>query len=131
MPEFTRRWNNFSTEVGGNPSATSARSPYVTSGTSLQGTFSEKTFSRSGSDAFSEHLLSRLQAGSRWLTAEHQGWLDDKEDAASDERFSVALAAWDEMERSLRRVYGNEGCIFGSDQRCPQNAPVWCDGCRG
>ena len=77
------------------------------------------------------HLLSRLQAGSQWLTAQHQAWLGNKEDVASDERFSVALDGWGEMERSLRRVYGNGGCIFGSDQRCPQNAPVWCDGCRG
>ena len=31
----------------------------------------------SQADAFSEHLLSRLQAGSRWLTAQHQTWLID------------------------------------------------------
>ena len=82
-------------------------------------------------DAFSDHLLSRLQAGSRWLTAQHQAWLDKKQGAASDERFSVALDAWAEMERSLRLVYDYQGCIFGPDQRCPEDAPVRCDGCLG
>jgi diadenosine tetraphosphatase ApaH/serine/threonine PP2A family protein phosphatase len=81
------------------------------------------------SNAVMDHLLSRLQAGSRWLTAQHQAWLDSKPDAASDQRFSVALAAWSEMERSLRMVFGYEGCVFGPDQRCPKDAPVICDAC--
>ena len=131
MPEFTRRWNNFSGEVGVTPVTQVPEAPYVTSGTSLQGTLSEKTCSRPDPDAFSDNLLSRLQAGTRWLTAQHKAWLDDKKDAAGDERFSVALAAWDEMERSLRMVYNYEGCIFGVDQRCPQDALVTCDGCLG
>jgi len=82
-------------------------------------------------DALSDHLLFRLQAGSQWLTAQHQAWLDDEKVAATDERFSVALYGWDEMERSLRLVYGYEDCIFGAGQRCPGSAPVRCDGCRG
>ena len=81
------------------------------------------------SDALSAHLLSRLQAGSRWLTAEHQAWLEDRKDAASDERFSVALDAWAGMERSLRLVYGYQGCVFGPSGRCPADAPVSCDRC--
>ena len=80
--------------------------------------------------ALSDHLLSRLQAGSRWLTSQHQVWLDDEEDAASDERFSVALEGWDEMERSLRMVYGYQGCIYGPQQRCPEDGVISCDGCR-
>jgi hypothetical protein len=75
------------------------------------------------------HLLSRLQSGSHWLTAQHQAWLEGKPDAANDERFSVALAAWTEMERSLRQVFGYEGCICGPDQRCPEDAPVTCNFC--
>jgi hypothetical protein len=51
-------------------------------------------------------LLKRLVNGQKWLTAQHQAWLDSKPDAASDERFSVALATWSEMERSLRLVFG-------------------------
>ncbi len=94
MPEFARRWNNFSTEEGGNPSDISARSPYVTSGTSLRGTFSEKTCSPPAQDAFSDHLLSRLQAGSQWLTAQHQAWLDEDSAVTNDELFSVALSAY-------------------------------------
>ena len=149
MPEFTRRWNNFSTEVGGNPSATSARSPYVTSGTSLQGTISGETCSRPAPETFfaggeakgvkslfkpdvlSKHLLARLRNGSQWLTAQHAAWLDDAPDAATDERFSVALSAWAEMERSLRMVYDYQDCIFGAAARCPEDAPVQCDFCVG
>jgi hypothetical protein len=76
-----------------------------------------------------DKLLSRLQAGSQWLTAQHQAWLDDRPEAANDERFSVALAAWSEMERSLRLVFRYEGCVFGPDQRCPDDAPIRCDAC--
>ena len=80
-------------------------------------------------DGLSDQLLSRLQAGTRWLTAHHQAWLDAKPDAACDERFSQSLAAWDEMERSLRAVYGYEGCVQGPDQRCPEVAALVCDSC--
>jgi hypothetical protein len=38
-------------------------------------------------------------------------------------------AAWDEMERFPRLVYGYEGCIFGPDQRCPEDALARCDFC--
>ena len=38
-------------------------------------------------------LLSRLQAGTQWLTVQHHAWLDHKKDATNDERFIVALAA--------------------------------------
>jgi hypothetical protein len=80
-------------------------------------------------NAVSDNLLARLQAGSRWLTAQHLAWLEDKQDAVGDDRFSVALAAWDEMERSLRMVFGYEGCVFGPDRRCPDDAPATCDYC--
>ena len=102
------------------------KSPFATSATA--------TLERSGEnpEALSESavlLMERLQAGSQWLTAQHQAWLDDEKGAASDERFSAALDGWAEMERSLRLVYSYQGCIFGADQRCPQDAPVTCDGC--
>jgi hypothetical protein len=77
----------------------------------------------------SDRLLSRLQAGSEWLTTQHQAWLEGKQDAVSDERFSVALAAWGEMERSLRWVFGYEGYVFGPDRRCPEGATVTCNFC--
>ena len=75
-------------------------------------------------DALSDHLLSRLQAGSQWLTAQHQAWLSEDSAVTNDELFSVALAGWDEMERSLRMAYGYEGCIYGPNQQCSQDAPV-------
>ena len=80
-------------------------------------------------DQVSDKLLSRLQAGTHWLTVQHQAWLDNKPLAANDERFSKALASWSEMERSLRVVYGYEGCVMGPGQRCPGDAPVICDAC--
>ena len=131
MPKFARRWNSFPTERGVPALTELTEPPYGSSVSVLQGTFSGETCSRPAQDALSDHLLSRLQAGSRWLTAQHQAWLDDKEDAASDERVSVALDGWDEMERSLRLVYDYEGCVFGPDQRCPEDAPVTCDFCVG
>jgi hypothetical protein len=78
--------------------------------------------------AASDHLPSRLQAGSNWLTVQHQAWLEGE--GVSDERFSAALAAWDSLERTLRQVYGYDGCIFGPDRRCPDDTPTTCDCCR-
>jgi hypothetical protein len=80
-------------------------------------------------NAVTNILLSRLQNGSRWLSAQHLAWLEGNPDAASDERFSVALAAWGELERSLRLVFGYDGCACGPDRRCPEDAPVICDFC--
>jgi hypothetical protein len=80
-------------------------------------------------NALTDHLLTRLRNGSAWLTAAHQAWLDRTPAAPSDEKFSVALAAWTEMERSLRLVFGYEGCVFGPDRSCSQDAPVRCDAC--
>ena len=80
-------------------------------------------------------FLTTFSPGSRraasGLTPSTRPGLDDKKDAASDERFSVALAAWAEMEQSLRAVYGYEGCIQGPDQQCPQDVLVTCDLCVG
>jgi hypothetical protein len=74
-------------------------------------------------------LLSRLQAGSQWLTAQHQAWIDEVESAVSDQKFSRALAAWIELERELRAL-GFEGCIFlGPGGQCPEDTPVSCDFC--
>jgi hypothetical protein len=73
-------------------------------------------------------LLSRLQAGSQWLTAQHQAWIDGAESAVSDQKFSVALAGWAQLEQELRAL-GFEDCIFGVGGRCPDDAPVSCDFC--
>jgi hypothetical protein len=76
-----------------------------------------------------DNLLSRLRAGTVWLTDAHQAWLAGSPGAADDERFSVALAAWTEMERVLRVVFNFEGCIHGSGSRCSANSPISCDFC--
>ena len=116
MPEFTRRWNNFPTEQGAPQLTELTEPPYGSSVRASQGTFSGKTCSRPAPDAFSEHLLSRLQAGIRWLTAQHQSWLDDKKDAAIDERFSVALAA---CEKAVAIFYERHQRSAGTQD------PIW------
>ena len=75
-------------------------------------------------------LLRRLRAGQRWLTEQHRLWLADDPKAATDERFSWSLAAWDAMEQVFR-CSGYTGCIWGPDGHCPDDAPVICDGCLG
>ena len=144
MPEFTRRWKYFSTEEGRTPLTELTEPPSVSSVSSFQGTSSDILCSHpamdspagdggqrnmSQADAFSDHLLSRLRAGSDWLAVHHVAWLRNSPHAADDERFSVALAAWSEMERSLRLVWGYEGCILGPDRSCPPESPVTCDSC--
>jgi hypothetical protein len=79
----------------------------------------------------SETVLSRLRAGTEWLTAQHQAWFVDRPNAESDERFSTALEGWDLLERKLRQEFGYEGCIHGPGQRCPEDVPVVCDFCAG
>lgn len=75
------------------------------------------------------HLLSRLVAGTCWVTTQHRLWVNDKPGAASNNRFSESLALWDNLERELRSL-GFVGCIFGPTQRCPKDAPVACDECK-
>jgi hypothetical protein len=79
------------------------------------------------SNALTDGLLSRLQTGSCWLTDQHLSWLEGNPDAVSDARFSTALDAWVEMERSLRMVFGYKSCVCGLDLRCPEYSPVICD----
>ena len=74
-------------------------------------------------------LLSRLQAGCDWLTWHHKAYLADNPNAADDKRFSLGLEAWDLMERTLRSVFGYEGCIFGPGKACPADSPTRCDAC--
>jgi hypothetical protein len=76
-----------------------------------------------------EYLRTRLRVGQQWLTREYQRWLVGDPQAATDERFSRALAGWDALERILRQLYEYQGCIFGPAQSCPEDAPVQCDGC--
>jgi hypothetical protein len=81
------------------------------------------------STAESEKALSRLRAGTEWLTAQHKAWINDQPEGATDERFSTALEGWDLLERKLRKEYGYEGCIFGPGQHCPADSPVCGDSC--
>jgi hypothetical protein len=88
-------------------------------------TYGKSTISSGQEDA----LLFRLQAGSQWLTAQHQAWLEGRVDVAEDEPFSAALEAWDLLEGMLRQVFSYGECIFGLNRRCPGEAPGMCDFC--
>ena len=77
-----------------------------------------------------ERLRTRLQVGQQWLGREHGLWLAGDPKAASDERFSRALAGWDALER-VYRCARPSGCIWAPDRACPEDAVALCDGCRG
>lgn len=76
-----------------------------------------------------EQILSQLKAGSRLLTEAHLAWVSEEPNSPADEKFSIALAAWDLLERKLRTEFRYEGCVYGPGQRCPTDAPVMCDAC--
>lgn len=77
-----------------------------------------------------ETIRQRLQAGQQWLMDQHEVYLAGESVAASDAQFGRALAAWTELERVYRCAVP-EACIWAPDGRCPENAPVTCDGCVG
>lgn len=77
-----------------------------------------------------ERLRTRLQGGQQWLATEHQRWLLGDTQAATDERFSRALAGWDALERVFRCT-GYTSCIWGEGKACPEDAVALCDGCVG
>lgn len=77
-----------------------------------------------------ERLRARLQVGQQWLTREQQrSFLGDSQ-AATDERFSQALAGWDALER-VYRCARPSGCIWEPGKTCSEDAVVLCDGCVG
>ena len=77
-----------------------------------------------------ERLRTRLQVGQQWLAREYQRLLADDPHAATDERFSRALAGWDALE-GVYRCACPSGCIWGPDKSCPEESVVRCDGCVG
>jgi hypothetical protein len=72
-------------------------------------------------------LLERLQRGSEWLAAKHDQLYEV--DVAYDKEFDDLLNMWDELESALRVVHNYEHCIFGEDQRCPDDTVVKCAAC--
>jgi hypothetical protein len=75
-----------------------------------------------------ERLRTRLQVGQQWLAREYQRSLVGDPKAASDERFSRALAGWDALER-VYRCARPSGCIWGPGRSCPADAVGTCDSC--
>jgi hypothetical protein len=44
------------------------------------------------SNKVTDKLLGKLQAGSQWLNAQHEAWLEGRRSATNDERFSATVA---------------------------------------
>ena len=102
-----------------------------TSGTPFHSVLVEKTIDSPvglTTGARPGQLLSRLQAGSKWLRCQHAKYVNDDPAAATDEEFSAALAGWDLLEQELRST-GHTECVFGAGQRCLEEAPATCDWC--
>ena len=85
--------------------------------------------SKASSQADNSQILNRLVAGSRWLTNQHDLYSNDDPVAVNDTEFYKALDGWEKLEKQLRVQDGYQGCIFGSDEHCPQEAIINCAAC--
>jgi len=127
MPEFRSKWLEKLTETpkyGGNKRN---KSPCAASATAILERSEENPEALSESALL---LMERLRKGGQWLTEQHCRWLREDPIASADDKFGHALASWTELEQVFRCT-GYEGCIFGPDQRCPEDAPLTCDCCVG
>ena len=77
-----------------------------------------------------EALLATLQKGSRWLHGQHAA-LYGAPDSVDLDVYTKGLDRFDSLEANLRLAYGFEGCIFGPDKRCPEDAQPTCQACLG
>ena len=73
-------------------------------------------------------LLRQLRDHHRWLTEQHRLWIADDPQGANDSTFTHRMARFSLIEQALRCA-GLTGCIWAPGGRCPQDAPVTCDGC--
>ena len=72
-------------------------------------------------------LLARLKVGHSWLLLQHGLWQSGDPNAANDAEFSRVWNGWWTLDARLRVNHGFQGCIFGSDESCPEGFP--CQGC--
>lgn len=118
LSEYQPKWSDFSIESPsiGVPEVTKPPSDTFGTGISkdLQG---------------NPDILTRLENGSRWLIEQHSFWMDGNPAAAGDERFYQMMDVWEELEKQLRDGQGFTGCIFGPDERCPEEAIINCVAC--
>ena len=127
MVEFGSKWLEKLTEMPRYGGGRSGKRAFATSATPIVERSEENLEALSESAVL---LMARLRKGSQWLAEQHCLWLSEDPIASADVKFSHALASWTELERVFRCT-GYRDCIFGADQRCPQDAPVTCNGCRG
>ena len=85
--------------------------------------------SKASSQADNSQILKRLVDGSRWLTNQHDLYSNDDPVAVNDTEFYKALDGWEKLEKQLRVQDGYQGCIFGSDEHCLQEAIITCAFC--
>jgi hypothetical protein len=127
VSKFTSKWLNFP-ETGQDRTSKTVKSSSAVIDTGDEEGCEKSELSPSQGIVLN-NLLSRLQGGSEWFTAQHEAWLAGQPDAASDERFSSGVVAWASLEQTLRQVFGYQGCVFGPDRKCPGGATVVCDYC--
>ena len=127
MPEFRSKWLEKLTETPRYGGGKRNKSPFATSATAILERSGENPEWLSESAVL---LMERLRKGSHWLTQQHFLWLSGDPTASTDDGFSYALSSWTELER-VYRCSGYLRCIHGPGQRCSENSPVTCDGCRG
>ena len=119
MVSFTSKWMDISAKTTNYSGPKSGKSPFETFATA----FLDHSVDISPG---AKELLDRLQRGQRWLTEQHNLWLDDDGRAVISEEFSRVLARWFELE-NLFRCCGYTGCIYGAEGSCPEG--FVCIGC--
>jgi hypothetical protein len=123
--DFQSKWIKLSADYAKDSPTKPTKPGFVSSVSGIQG---EEGTKISDASLAVPQVLSRLQAGSRWLGDQHQKYLADDPTAVSDTQFSAAIAGWDLMERELRAT-GYADCVMGTGERCPTHTPVVCDAC--
>ena len=76
-----------------------------------------------------DRLLTRLRAGTVWLTDHYVRWLDGKPGAAGEALFARGLDTWDSLERDLRQRFPEYASCIMVEGRCPDDSPVRCSAC--
>ena len=72
-------------------------------------------------------LLERLQRGSEWLREQHRRLHDGVE--VDQEMVTRMERLWGELEGALRVAHRYQGCVFGEDKACQEDAIIRCSTC--
>ena len=76
-----------------------------------------------------QEIVTSLRKGQKWLTESFRDWLAGGEFTQVDQqRFDAGMAKWEGLER-LFQTTNPTACIWGSNKKCPIDAPVVCGPC--